>query len=80
MGNGISCQGLNSVVDNLFADLKRGKWFQLSVRLVMYSESISDQLHLREVLGRLRSAGFTMNNIYWTPVKSSTYDIVIQRN
>jgi hypothetical protein len=62
MGISIGCQGLSRVVDNLFADLKREYVFNYSDDLVVYSASISEhQEHLREVLGRLRSAGLMLN-------------------
>jgi hypothetical protein len=62
MGISIDCQGLSHVVDNLFADLKGKYVFNYLDDLVVYSASISEhQGHLREVLGRLRSAGFTLN-------------------
>jgi hypothetical protein len=62
MGISIGCQGLSRVVDNLFADLKGEYVFNYLDDLVVYSASIMEhQEHLREVLGRLRSAGFTLN-------------------
>ena len=58
----IGCQGLSHVVDNLFADLKGEYVFNYLDDLVVYSALISEhQEHLREALGRLRSAGFTLN-------------------
>jgi len=62
MGISIGCQGLSRVVDNLFADLKGEYIFNYLDDLVVYSASISEhQKHLREVLCRLQSAGFTLN-------------------
>jgi hypothetical protein len=62
MGISIGCQGLCRVVDNLFADLKGEYVFNYLDDLVVYSASIFEhQEHLTEVLGRLRSAGFTLN-------------------
>jgi hypothetical protein len=62
MGIRIDCQGLSNVMDNLFADLKGKYVFNYLDDLVVYSASMSEnQGHLREVLGRLRSAGFTLN-------------------
>jgi len=52
---------LNSVVDNLFADLK-GKYVFNSLDNLVYSMAISKhQLYLREVLGKLHSADFTLD-------------------
>ena len=63
MGISISCQGLSRVVGNLFADLKGEYVFNYSGDLVLYSASISEhQEHVRQVLGRLRSAGITLND------------------
>ena len=62
MGISIGCQGLGRVVDNFFADLKGKYVFNYLDDLVVYSASIVEhQEHLREVLARLRSAGFTLN-------------------
>jgi hypothetical protein len=62
MGISVGTQGLSQVIDELFADLK-GKWvFNYLDDLVVYSPSIEEHvLHLREVLGRLQGAGFTLN-------------------
>ena len=62
MGISIGCQDLSCVVDSLFADLKGEYAFNYLDDLMVYSASISEhQKHLREVLGRLQSAGFTLN-------------------
>jgi len=62
MGISIGCQGLSRVVDNLFADLKGEYVFNYLDDLVVYLASIfAHQKHLRKVLGRLWSAGFTLN-------------------
>jgi hypothetical protein len=61
MGISVGTQGLSGIIE-LFADLK-GKWvFNYLDYLVVYSPSIEEHvLHLREVLGRLQGAGFTLN-------------------
>jgi hypothetical protein len=62
MGISMDCQGLSHVVDNLFADLKGKYVFHHLDDLVVYLASISEhQVHLKEVLGRLQSAGFILN-------------------
>jgi hypothetical protein len=62
MGISIDCHGLSHVVDNLFDDLKRKYVFNYLDDLAEYSASISEhQGHLKEVLGRLQSAGFMLN-------------------
>jgi hypothetical protein len=62
MGFSIGCQGLSRVVDNLFADLTGEYVFNYLDDLVVYSASIfTHQKRLREFLGRLRSAGYTLN-------------------
>ena len=49
------------MVDNLFADLK-GKYVFISLDGLVYSVAISKhQLHIRELLGRLHSADFTLD-------------------
>jgi hypothetical protein len=63
-GISIDCQGLSHVVDNLFANLKGKYVFNYLDDLVVYLASISEhQGHLREVLGRLQSVGFTLNEV-----------------
>jgi hypothetical protein len=61
MGISVGTQGLSRVIDELFSDLK-GKWvFNYLDDLFVYSPSIEEHvLHLREVLGRLQGAGFTL--------------------
>ena len=62
MGISVGCHGLSRVVNNLFADLKGDYVFNYLDDLVVYSASISEhQEHLRKVLCRLQSAGFTLN-------------------
>jgi hypothetical protein len=62
MGINIVFQGLGRVVDNLFADLKGQYVFNYLDDLVVYSTTINEyQGHLREVLDRLKAAGFTLN-------------------
>jgi transposase InsO family protein len=55
-------QGLSRVVDALFSDLKGKYVFNYLDDLVIYSptESLHKE-HLKEVLNRLRQAGFTLN-------------------
>jgi hypothetical protein len=62
MGISIGCQGLSRVVDELFSDLKRGCIFNFLDDLVVYSKSPEEhEVQVREVLGRLERAGFTLN-------------------
>jgi hypothetical protein len=62
MGISIGCQGLSRVIDELFADLKGQFVFNFLDDLVIYSSSVEKHVgHLREVLGRLQGAGFTLN-------------------
>ena len=62
MGISVGCQGLSRVVDKLFADLKGQYIFNFLDDLVVYSSSAGEQVnHVREVLGRLQRAGFTLN-------------------
>jgi hypothetical protein len=50
------------VVDELFADLKGNYVFNFLDDLVVYSKYPEEhRIHLREVLGRLEKAGFTLN-------------------
>jgi len=55
-------RGLSRVIDELFADL-RGKYvFNFLDDLVVYSSSPAEHVgHVREVLRRLQTAGFTLN-------------------
>jgi hypothetical protein len=62
MGVSVGCQGLSRVIDELFADLKGQYVFNFLDDLVVYSKSTDEHMkHLREVLGRLQAAGFTLN-------------------
>ena len=62
MGISVGCQGLSRVVDELFADLKGVYVYNFLDDLVVYSESPEEHVrHLREVLGRLQTFGFTLN-------------------
>jgi hypothetical protein len=62
MGISVGSQGLSRVVDKLFADLKGKFVFNYLDDLVIYSPSEeAHRGHLREVLDRLRKAGFTLN-------------------
>jgi hypothetical protein len=62
MGISMSCQGLNRVIDELFADLKGRYVFNFVDDLVVYSPSLEHhRVRVREVLGRLQGAGFTLN-------------------
>jgi hypothetical protein len=62
MGISVGCQGLSRVVDELFADLKGQYVFNFLDDLVICSASVEEHAsHLREVLGRLQRAGFTLN-------------------
>jgi hypothetical protein len=62
MGISVGCQGLSRVVDKLFSDLKGRFVFNFLDDLVVYSASKEEHLeHVKEVLGRLQVAGFTLN-------------------
>ena len=62
MGIGVGSQGLSRVIDELFADLKGRFVFSFLDDLVIYSRSVEEHVaHLRTVLQRLQSAGFTLN-------------------
>jgi hypothetical protein len=62
MGISVECQGLSRVIDELLADLKGQYVFNFLDDLVVYSPSVEGHLvHVREVLGRLQEAGFTLN-------------------
>ena len=57
----VGCQDLNRVVDNLSADLK-GKYVLNSLDGLMNLVAISKyQLHIREILGKVHSADFTLD-------------------
>jgi hypothetical protein len=62
MGISVGCQSLSWDMDELFADL-RGKFvFNFLDDLAVYSLSAAEHiLHVQEVLGRLQTAGFTLN-------------------
>jgi hypothetical protein len=58
----VGCQGLSKVMDELFADLKGNYVFNFLYDLVVYSKSLEEhRVHLREVLGRLEKAAFTLH-------------------
>jgi hypothetical protein len=62
MGINVGCQVLLRVVDSLFGDLKNKYVYNFMDDLIVYSSSVQEHLsHLREVLGRLQKAGFTLN-------------------
>jgi len=62
MGISIGSQGLNRVLDEIFADLKNDFVFNYLDDLVIYSRSLEEHArHVRVVLHRLREAGFTLN-------------------
>jgi hypothetical protein len=62
MGISVGSQGLSRVIDELFADLKGKYVCNFLDDLVVYSPTRDDHLiHVREVLGRLQNAGFTVN-------------------
>jgi hypothetical protein len=62
MGISVGCQGLLRVIDELFADLKGEYVFNFLDDLVIYYASVEElACHLREVLGRLQRAGFTLD-------------------
>jgi hypothetical protein len=62
MGISVGSQGLSRVIDELFADQKGKYVFNFLDDLVVYSPTRDDHLtHVREVLGRLHKAGFTVN-------------------
>jgi hypothetical protein len=62
MGISVGCQVLSRVVDSLFGDLKNKYVYNFMDDLIVYSSSVQEHLgHLREVLGRLQKAGFTLN-------------------
>ena len=62
MGICVGCQGLSRVVDNLFSYLKGNYVFNYLDDLVIYSATVPEHKeHLRKVLTRLQTAGFTLN-------------------
>ena len=62
MGISVGSQGLSRVVDELFADLKSDFVFNYLDELIVYSRSLEEHAkHVRVVLDRLQSAGFTVN-------------------
>jgi len=62
MGISIGSQGLSRVVDELFADEKNHFVFNYLDDLIVYSRSLEEHgRHLRSVLDKLQSAGFTLN-------------------
>jgi hypothetical protein len=81
MGISVRCQGLSRVIDELLADLKGKYVFNFLDDLVVYSSSVEDRVtQLREVLGRMQSAGFTFtpekvtgNQIFGTPTFIQRY-------
>jgi hypothetical protein len=63
MGISVGSQGLSSVIDELFADLKGKCVFNFLDELVVYSPSMEEHTsHMRQVLCRLQDAGFTLNS------------------
>ena len=62
MGISVGSQGLSRVLDELFVDLKNDFVFNYLDDLVIYSRSVEEHAkHVRIVLDRLQSAGFTLN-------------------
>jgi hypothetical protein len=62
MGISVGCQGLSRVIDELFTDLKGDYVFNFIDDLVVCSSSPEEhKTHVREVLRRLQTAGFTLN-------------------
>ena len=58
----MGCQGLNRVVDELFADLKGEYVFNFLDDLVYPSSAEQHVGHVQEVLRRLQQFGFTLNS------------------
>jgi hypothetical protein len=62
LGNSVGCQSLSRVIDEFFADLRGMYVFNFLDDLVVYSLSAAEQaVHVREVLRRIKTAGFTLN-------------------
>jgi hypothetical protein len=62
MGISVESQGLSRVIDEIFADLKGRFVFNFLDDLLVYSASVEEHVvHVREILGRLQKAGFTLN-------------------
>ena len=62
MGISVGCQSLSRVMVGLFGYLRGNYVFNILDDLVVYSRSATEHVgHVREVLGRLQSAGFTLN-------------------
>ena len=62
MGISVGSQGLSRVLDELFANLKNDFVFNYRDDLVIYSRSVEEHAkHVRVVLDRLQTAGFTLN-------------------
>ena len=62
MGISVGSQGLSRVIDELFADLKGNFVFNYLDDLIVYSRKVEEHsAHVRVVLQRLQSAGFTLN-------------------
>jgi hypothetical protein len=62
MGISVGCQGLSRFIDALLADLKDRCVFNFLYEPVVNPPSSEEHVaHVREVLGRLQSAGFTLN-------------------
>jgi hypothetical protein len=58
----VGCQSLSRVMDELFSDLKGDYVLNFRDDLVVFSPSATEHVgHLRTVLRRLQSAGFTLN-------------------
>jgi len=61
-GISVGSQGLSRVFDELFADLRGRYVFNFLDDLVVSSSSPAEHVgHVREVLRRLQTAGFTLN-------------------
>jgi hypothetical protein len=63
MGISLGSEGLSMEVDQLFDDIKGKFIFNFLEDVLVYSKSLSeDAVHMREILRRLQSAGFTLNS------------------